>query len=361
MKMDDRSYRFVFKDLQPGVSGLDGVSPTVDVTEIEGGHRLTITDVHGEKIPVDILDGISPTVEVQPELGGHQLTVTDVEGSTSFYVRDGLDPLKSVNALTDYLLGQSCVNLIEYTGGTVSGEDPVVTLTGNRVTATDLTESGGTEELCFLISSGPRKLTNGAADLTDEDFFTINYDHTMNLYCRVSGMVEIPGEDSGEYRPKIIVCAKPSNSSQVLTTVCGLSCGHGGDGVRQFGDAVYPVYDGDLRHEDITLQVAVLLVLYPYYQNCDLTADFYFGQIDFNSELAQNVNVIGTYNNSMYAENPYHKDDLIIQNDRLYRANWDIAHGNRIDAGYDISPTTVSDELKALRARVAALEGGGGA
>ena len=36
--------------------GYDGYSPTVSVDEIDGGHRLTINDIDGEKI-VDILDG----------------------------------------------------------------------------------------------------------------------------------------------------------------------------------------------------------------------------------------------------------------------------------------------------------------
>lgn len=362
MNMDDRTYRFVFKDLQPGVSG---VSPTVDVEEIENGHRLVITDVSGEKEPVDVLngvdglDGISPTVAVESETGGHLVTVMDAEGEKSFHVMDGLNPLKATNALTDCLLGQNCDNLMELIDGGSAGSLPVVSLTGNRVTELNLSASAGTKERCFLISKTPRYLPNGSADLLADDFITFNYDHAMNLYCRVSGMVQTLGEDTGVYAPKIVICARPSNQSTILTTVCGLKCGHGGDGIKQFGDSVFPVNDGDLRHESITLNVAVMLVLYPAYQNCDLTAEFYFGQIDFDSKLAQNGNVIGTYNNSMYAENPYWKDDLIIRNDRLYRANWDISQGNRMDAGYDISLTSVSEELKALRERIKALEGGG--
>lgn len=39
-----------------GIAGKDGVSPTITVTDIEGGHRLTIVDVTGTKT-VDIFDG----------------------------------------------------------------------------------------------------------------------------------------------------------------------------------------------------------------------------------------------------------------------------------------------------------------
>lgn len=39
-----------------GGSGSDGFSPTIDITDITGGHRITITDVEGEHI-FDVMDG----------------------------------------------------------------------------------------------------------------------------------------------------------------------------------------------------------------------------------------------------------------------------------------------------------------
>lgn len=42
-------------DLVGGGSG--GFSPIIDITEIEGGHRVTITDVEGEK-SFDVLNGV---------------------------------------------------------------------------------------------------------------------------------------------------------------------------------------------------------------------------------------------------------------------------------------------------------------
>lgn len=40
----------------PFFSGTNGVSPTIKVEDIDGGHRLVITDVDGTKT-VDIMDG----------------------------------------------------------------------------------------------------------------------------------------------------------------------------------------------------------------------------------------------------------------------------------------------------------------
>lgn len=41
---------------EPGEDGEDGVSPTVSVEKIEGGHRVTITDVNGTQ-SFDVMDG----------------------------------------------------------------------------------------------------------------------------------------------------------------------------------------------------------------------------------------------------------------------------------------------------------------
>ena len=42
--------------LSSGSGGADGVSPTVSVSDIDGGHRITITDASGEK-SFNVMDG----------------------------------------------------------------------------------------------------------------------------------------------------------------------------------------------------------------------------------------------------------------------------------------------------------------
>lgn len=96
-----------------GKDGEDGFSPTVAVEIIDGGHRITITDVNGTK-SFDVLDGkdgsgsgtgsgtpgadgadgedgFSPTVQITPIAGGTRVTITDVNGEQSFDVKDGVD------------------------------------------------------------------------------------------------------------------------------------------------------------------------------------------------------------------------------------------------------------------------------
>lgn len=50
-----------------GKPGEDGVSPTVSVTEIEGGHRVTITDANGTQV-FDVMDGSGFDIEIADDL-----------------------------------------------------------------------------------------------------------------------------------------------------------------------------------------------------------------------------------------------------------------------------------------------------
>jgi len=65
------------QDGKDGKDGKDGVSPVVAVTEIENGHRVTITDAEGEKT-FDVLNGGGMPEGGEP----YQQLVTDGEGNT---------------------------------------------------------------------------------------------------------------------------------------------------------------------------------------------------------------------------------------------------------------------------------------
>ena len=95
-----------------GVDGADGFSPTVDITAIEGGHKVTITDKNG---PHDFnvtngtdgsdgapgaagADGFSPTVSVSEISNGHKVTITDKNGPHDFNVTNGSDGMDGLSA-----------------------------------------------------------------------------------------------------------------------------------------------------------------------------------------------------------------------------------------------------------------------
>ena len=77
----------------------EGYSPTVTITDITGGHRVTITDEDGDHV-FDVLDGedgqdgtdgVSPTISIDTVSGGHEITISDATGFHTFTVADGED------------------------------------------------------------------------------------------------------------------------------------------------------------------------------------------------------------------------------------------------------------------------------
>lgn len=116
-----------------GTPGKDGISPTVEVTEIEGGHKVSVTDKNGTqdfevmdgedgkgisyiqvdgngnliiyysdnssnnlgkvvgKDGEDGADGVSPTISVSDITGGHRITIVDKNGTKTIDVMNGSD------------------------------------------------------------------------------------------------------------------------------------------------------------------------------------------------------------------------------------------------------------------------------
>ena len=121
-------------------SGEDGFSPIVTVTEITGGHRISIQDkTHTATFDVmdgtdgtDGDDGVSPTVTVTSITGGHRVTITDKDhpSGMQFDVMDGANGRDGTNG----------------TNGS-DGVSPVVSISaitgGNAVTITDATHPSG--------------------------------------------------------------------------------------------------------------------------------------------------------------------------------------------------------------------------
>ena len=86
------------------ISGPIGPAPTISVTDITGGHRITIIDEdHPDGINIDVMngakgeqgdqgnEGVSPTITITDVLGGHRITITDKEHpqGQSFNVMNG--------------------------------------------------------------------------------------------------------------------------------------------------------------------------------------------------------------------------------------------------------------------------------
>lgn len=96
-------------DYFDGEKGDDGYSPTISITDITGGHKVTVTNengsnsfnvMDGEAFTYDDFteeqlenlkgtDGFSPTVTITEATGRHTVSFTDKDGVKSFVVKDG--------------------------------------------------------------------------------------------------------------------------------------------------------------------------------------------------------------------------------------------------------------------------------
>ena len=109
----DKGDKLTFSDLtdadKQSLKGKDGYSPTISITDITGGHKVTVTNengsssfnvMDGEAFTYDDFtaeqlenlkgtDGISPTVTITEATGRHTVSFTDKDGVKSFVVKDG--------------------------------------------------------------------------------------------------------------------------------------------------------------------------------------------------------------------------------------------------------------------------------
>lgn len=96
-----------------GPQGLDGVSPTITVTQTATGYHIEITSAGGSDYVdlyngADGTDGVSPEVTVTAITGGHTVTITDADhpSGQSFNVMDGTNGAAGQGVPTGGTAGQ---------------------------------------------------------------------------------------------------------------------------------------------------------------------------------------------------------------------------------------------------------------
>ena len=99
VKVDDKSIVLnstwaLAKRGKDGTNGIDGYSPTANVSKSGKVATITITDKTGTTSAqvedgTDGTDGVSPTVTITSITGGHRITITDADGEHSADVMDG--------------------------------------------------------------------------------------------------------------------------------------------------------------------------------------------------------------------------------------------------------------------------------
>ena len=151
---DGKVTEWEFGSAGGGGGGQDGFSPIVAVTDITGGHRVSVTDANGTKT-FDVMNGtngVSPTITVTNITGGHRVSITDVTGTKTFDVMDGSGSGGSSVSVDDTL--------------TVSGAAADAKEAGDRISdldsrVTDI-EQGGTSSIGEFLGNTPLTLTEDA-------------------------------------------------------------------------------------------------------------------------------------------------------------------------------------------------------
>lgn len=143
-----------------GSGGANGVSPTVSIEDIDGGHRITIVDAEGTHA-FDVLDGAkgetgakgdkgdkgatgatgaagadgySPSASVTKADGVSTITITDKNGTTTVEVKDGADGKAGSNGKdgttpvkgTDYFTDAEIEEVANQAADIVSGKGLIV-------------------------------------------------------------------------------------------------------------------------------------------------------------------------------------------------------------------------------------------
>ncbi len=139
-----------------GEQGDAGVSPTVSVAEIPGGHRVTLTDsTHTEQF--DVLDGSgSEIAALDAAVKAAQSSVTELEGSVSaLETRTGVDQItaQGKSGIWHYRKWESgaaeCWGIFETTGGTTVSL-PFTMADANYTVNFSITQNGNIVERAWI-------------------------------------------------------------------------------------------------------------------------------------------------------------------------------------------------------------------
>lgn len=211
----------------PGIGkpGKDGTSPTVEVTEIENGHRVTITAANGV-FTFDLFDGgkgdrgddgISPTVEITAIEDGQRISITDRDGVHAFDLHNGKQGDAGVSPRVDVAQEENGyrVTVTDAYGTTQfmlyhgkNGDDgvsPTVEVeaidNGHRVTITD---RDGAESFALYNGAAGVSPTISVAPITGGHRVTIVDASGTKSFDVMNGEAEgLPGDPGGYYLPSV--------------------------------------------------------------------------------------------------------------------------------------------------------------
>ena len=164
-------------DGAPGRDGQDGYTPVKGVDYFDGQDGAPGKDGQDGSPGAPGQDGVSPTITVTDITCGHRVTITDAEGSQSFDVMDGDKPPVTVSGSTPTINGMAGVRYI-------CGEVSTISITPPQSGVIDVIFTSGTSPAVLTVPSTV-KWANGF-DPTSLDADTT---YEINILDGVYGVV----------------------------------------------------------------------------------------------------------------------------------------------------------------------------
>ena len=236
-----------------GEDGEDGVSPTVTITEVSGGHTVKITDKDhplGQTFTVadgvngtdgedgtDGDDGFSPDVAISEITGGHRITITDLlhpEGQI-FDVMNGADGADG----TDGEDGVNGVGIASIAKTSTSGNIDTYTITLTNGSTSTFTVTNGNDG----VDGQDGEDGNGIASVVLNADYTLTItltDGTSYTTTSIRGAQGAPGADGQDGAPG----ADGEDGYSPTVSVETITGGHRVTITDADGDHVFDVMDG---------------------------------------------------------------------------------------------------------------------
>lgn len=170
-----------------GISGKDGFSPIVDVAEIEGGHRITITDADGTK-SFDVLNGS----DGENGKDGNDYVLTDADKTEIAGIVKQLQ-------FTGYVVDDASVSLHSFNGDlTITIEAPIPE--NAKVQRVDIPDVvSGTDEMLAL-----EDMINVDADNGFFPYYIMYPKNMTGMFSRVVAIVVFTGESGNRFYDAVI-------------------------------------------------------------------------------------------------------------------------------------------------------------
>lgn len=225
-----------------GAGGLKGANCTIkSIDPITGGNRITFewedNEGHTETSTMDVMngadgqDGVSPTISVSTITGGHAVSITDAQGTNTFNVMDGIDGANGSDGKdgkdgTNGTNGTDGVGIASITfKGTDASGNNIYTVNLSNNTSYDITcPKGPAGATGSTGPAGPGVASGGTADQVLVKKSATDYDTDWKTLTKSDvGLGNVPNVSTNNQEPTFTEASARNNivSGEKISVMLG--------------------------------------------------------------------------------------------------------------------------------------------